>query len=148
MHSLEALVLLRHENGQKSEVKRVYLDPARAEEDRVLLAAFSHPITSLRATDANVSFEIVTVPTASSAPSVEPFTVIDGGAGGDYASWKDVHGRTCSVQATIHDPHAVMLGLEDSGGRMRLNREMIARLLPLLERFLTAGKLERQEEAA
>lgn len=66
------------------------------------------------------------------------------------AEWLDTSAADCSIQESrIAEERRIWLGvdLEAGKGRMHLNREMVAALLPLLQRFVATGYLHPIEAA-
>lgn len=68
------------------------------------------------------------------------------------ADFKDLYGAPCSIQASsLATDDAIWLGCDELGiepvskepfaQRMHLNREQVASLLPILERFVETGEL-------
>lgn len=57
-----------------------------------------------------------------------------------FTEWLDTMRQRCSLQkSSVADEDRIWLGVEDY--RMHLNQEMVAALLPLLQRFVETGEL-------
>lgn len=58
--------------------------------------------------------------------------------------FQDLYGHPCSVQkSSLATDDAIWLGRDNiEHARMHLDRELVAALLPLLQRFIETGELE------
>lgn len=66
--------------------------------------------------------------------------------GFDIAKFKDRYGADCSLQkSSLAGEDCIWLGLNgndpEAGSRMHLTREMVANLMPALQRFVDTGKI-------
>ena len=67
-----------------------------------------------------------------------------------FGKFMDIFGATCSIQkSSLADEDAIWLGRDDPEicdgvilARMHLDRERVAMLLPILQRFVLTGEIE------